>query len=341
MDYESDSSTDSLTALTATTVTLGYASHEPTSDDFSQLGGQPTWPSSQPPSADFATCKCCSNIMPLLLQLNADLPERFPSHERRLYIWGCRKKTCRRKNGSVRSLRGVRKVKHASSDIAQAQENKLEEKKQDIGAALFGGAANPFAANAAANNSSNPFSASASQQASHSNPFAATPAPTSLLEPKPQTMEPSSTTTNDLPQSFASKLRVSSTTDQQLEPPPKAWPSPLSLPKPYPTFHIEAETEYLGPSQANDQTHNYDTLLDTTTSEGGSSSKEDKALYESAHDKTFQTFADTLSQNPEQILRYDFDGRPLLYSSTDPVGRLFSAKGGDEAMSNSLDAKVK
>lgn len=37
-------------------------------------------------------------------------------------------------------------------------------------------------------------------------------------------------------------------------------------------------------------------------------------------DKTFQRFADRLAQNPEQILRYDFEGQPLLYSNKDAVG---------------------
>lgn len=41
-------------------------------------------------------------------------------------------------------------------------------------------------------------------------------------------------------------------------------------------------------------------------------------------DKTFQRFADTVNQNPEQVLRYEFAGHPLLYSKDDAVGKLFS-----------------
>lgn len=64
-------------------------------------------------------------------------------------------------------------------------------------------------------------------------------------------------------------------------------------------------------------------------SEGAAStsaqSSKDDAEAEMTHDKTFQHFADRVSQNDEQILRYEFDGEPLLYSRSDAVGRLFAS----------------
>lgn len=51
-------------------------------------------------------------------------------------------------------------------------------------------------------------------------------------------------------------------------------------------------------------------------------------LFESSMDKTFQKFADRLSQNPEQVLRYELAGTPLLYSTTDAVGKLLTPPSG-------------
>ena len=58
--------------------------------------------------------------------------------------------------------------------------------------------------------------------------------------------------------------------------------------------------------------------------EGAGSKDDEKDAFESTIDKTFQRFADRLAQNPEQVLRYEFGGAPLLYSKSDPVGKLFS-----------------
>ncbi|MGI4794423.1 MAG: programmed cell death 2 domain-containing protein, partial [Janthinobacterium lividum] len=59
-------------------------------------------------------------------------------------------------------------------------------------------------------------------------------------------------------------------------------------------------------------------------SNNNNSAKDDLAA-ESSMDSTFQKFADRLEQNPEQVLRYEFRGSPLLYSKTDAVGKKLAA----------------
>src|SRR5690242_4842601 len=95
------------------------------------------------PSGALAKCKVCNGLLSLLLELSGDLPDHFPGHERRLYIWSCRRKACRRKEGSVRGIRGVRVAKGAAGKAAAKAEKKEvqqeEEKPQPkIGESLFG-----------------------------------------------------------------------------------------------------------------------------------------------------------------------------------------------------------
>ncbi|KAK3720557.1 hypothetical protein LTR37_003606 [Vermiconidia calcicola] len=310
-DYDSDSSAggDDI----ETNVLLGYASKEPTIDDFSQLGGLPTWLDAKTTApGQLSKCKVCNGALSLLLQLNGDLPDRFPSHERRLYVLDCRRKPCRRKNGAIRAFRAVRAsatppaVEEPSGKSTTAADTKPP---ANIGASLFGAKsptpaqANPFASSTFSTPNSNPFSSgqSASAQAMSS----------------AQTAQVA-----DLAETFAQKARISPPS----QPPPPvvtAPPEPWSEdPNPYPSYHVDADKEYLDPtSQLEDVPRN----ARVETNGESSSAADDKALFESAMDKTFQRFADRLEQNPEQVLRYEFAGQPLLYSKGDAVGKLLSS----------------
>src|ERR1700760_2162460 len=104
--------------------------------------------------------------MSLLLQLNGDLPEQFPGHERRLYVFCCKRKTCRRKDGSVRSFRGSRVAKvKAPENKREPSSSQVSSPPVDIGATLFGATAgdkarsNPFFSNAQST-TANPFGSS-------------------------------------------------------------------------------------------------------------------------------------------------------------------------------------
>lgn len=268
--------------------------------------------------------------MVLILQLNADLPSHFPDHERRLYILTCRRKTCRRKEGSVRATRGTRIAESASKPKSKEPEKEKPKPEPtrpsiNLGESLFGAkpsaSGNPFAPG------SNPFSTS-------SNPFAAAGLPTSELAAKPPqdpspTPEPtdSKSPKDNLPKTFASALslnNVHSTPATPTPPPHEPWPT-TSLPTPYPLYYlVDADYEILDkePLPPPPQATIVDDSADPTS--GG---KEDKEVFESTHDTTFQKFADRLSQNPEQVIRYEFRGSPLLYSKTDTVGKIFTDSG--------------
>ena len=65
--------------------------------------------------------------------------------------------------------------------------------------------------------------------------------------------------------------------------------------------------------------------MDIDTSDNSGPGKEDKEVYESSMDTTFQKFADRVGENAEQVLRYEFRGKPLLYSDHDAIGKMLAA----------------
>ncbi|KEF62576.1 uncharacterized protein A1O9_00549 [Exophiala aquamarina CBS 119918] len=315
-DYDSDSS-DNAEDYSTTDVTLGYAATESTGDDISHLGGHSTWLDTQnPPPAALAKCKVCNGYMSLLLQLNADLLQFFPHDERRLHLLCCRKKTCSKKFGSIRAFREVKKREVRDRKEKKPKEPQKEKPQQDLGTALFGGTSPLPTSNAA-----NPFSlAGAGTQPGPANPFASVGSPSTLAAKPPQRPI-------DEPQppveSFTSKLKIGmesqpeGTKDSTIE----RWPESSAFPPPFTSYYLDAYPEELekeDTTNANAEASN----VQYDTEDGGGGTLE-KDTFESSLDKTFQKFSDRVAQNPEQVLRYEFKGEPLLYSGTDNVASRF------------------
>jgi pre-rRNA-processing protein TSR4 len=255
------------------------------------------------------------------------LPKRFPNHERRLYIFVCRQKTCRRKKGSVRALRSVRspEIKTGNAEDgkvttkSKSSSGPSQKQMSNIGESLFSTKSSPSAGNV------NLFSTSASSN-SPPNPFS-----NSILlngnTTKQETVSsirnssPGSRNTSDVLPTFAEKLSLGQTNQSTSTKATEPWPNPDRFPPPYPTYFLDADFESLE-KQPTEQISQRIEIDQTAT--GSEQRGEDKEIFESSLDKTFQKFADRLAQNPEQILRYEFDGAPLLFSSQDSVGEIFS-----------------
>lgn len=300
--------------------------------------------------------------MVLLLQLNAELPKQFPTHERRLYVFSCRRKTCRRKEGSIRAVRGVRASADARPGQAEEEKRVIEKSSaalqtpappappasSGLGESLFGvkpvsgaaaaSGANPFA--------TNPFStaSSASNSNNNKNPFSskpqtngagpAEPKAAAAKPPAPETLEAS---VSALPRTFAETLNLdnpqAAIAAAGPPPPPEPWPQESALPPAYPVSWIsDAEYEVLEPT-ALPKVPQATTVMDVDSGEGsgsGSGGKEDKEVFESTMDSTFQKFADRVGQNPEQVIRYEYGGQPLLYAKGDEVAKALGGDAGGE-----------
>ena len=294
--------------------------------------------------------------MCLLVQLNGDLPEHFEGHERRLYVFACRSKSCRKKAGTVRALRGIRILPTSAEkeregkmtfEIRNSQNPASVKVTSDLGNSLFGarssseGAAHdPFTSTATTLN--NPFAApsppthnsektvNSSSQQPFANPFAASSDShhSHLTSGPPKPAQPAEADvrarrgpgpSSELLLAFAEKARIASPSAEPAR--TTAWPPEAALPKPYPSYHLGADYELLEPTPPPSSKAKMENVEINGPTTGH---HEDTETFESAMDKTFQRFADRLGQNPEQVLRYEFGGAPLLYSKNDAVGKLLA-----------------
>ncbi|KAK5233398.1 hypothetical protein LTR47_005491 [Exophiala xenobiotica] len=321
--YDSDSS-DEDDDYSTTNVTLGYATTEPTGDDISHLGGYPTWlDPDHPPSAALAKCKVCNGYMSLLLQLNADLQQYFPHDERRLHVLCCRKKACSKKIGSLRAFREVRKgeptgKKEKENKTREVVTVEQEQAQPSLGNALFGGTGPAATANRA-----NPFSTSNSNSQPNINPFPSLGSPSTLAAKPPQRTVDEA---QPLTESFADKLKIQSDTKQpptnNAEMSEPSWPDHSQAAPPFSSFYLDAYPEELEKEPVTEmKAESSKTQYDMEDSGSGAAAEKD--TFESTLDKAFQKFSDRIAQNPEQVLRYEFKGEPLLYSGTDSVASRF------------------
>lgn len=302
------------------------------------------------PSGTLAKCKVCNGLLTLLLELNGDLPERFPGHERRLYIWSCRRKACRRKDGSVRAVRGIRLAKGSGSKPkpkAVSRLDKEEVKPQEkpisqLGQSLFG-VKDSATSGAPANPFSNPFS-TGNANSTPANPFSKSsggfsPSTPAIISDPATANGNKDEIDTSLRQTFAEKVRLSL-------PPPAAqptrlhepWPAESAFGPPYPRYYLDAEYEALDAPSTLSIPENARMEIDNGGGEKGG--KEDKDVFESSLDKTFQKFADRVGQNPEQVLRYEYDGKPLLYSDTDAIGKSLAAHSANGSSSSNSKITV-
>ncbi|KAF3906230.1 hypothetical protein ABW20_dc0101886 [Dactylellina cionopaga] len=325
-DYDSDDDVADLEYTTTTTL-LGYAESTPSDDPISHLGGIPTWLDDSMDSR-LAKCLSCNNLMPLLLQLDGNLPNS-PHNARMLYLFGCRSKSCRKKPGSIRAIRGIKSATtlppNPSKEV-KAEPTKPEESKpkSNMGDLIFGSSSSSGA-------HTNPFSTSQVNPFAKSNPFAKEDGVATLTKTFASVASISAPESNPVP--------AKEPKEPTLIGPPSPWPPASEIPQ-YPNFYLDASYEELEPDALTLQAQKLAKTIKMDTSDdmdedltspssskkasaSSSSSKPSKEKeFESAMNAAFLNFQNITSQNPEQVLRYERKGTPLLYSRDDSIGKL-------------------
>ncbi|VEU23352.1 DEKNAAC104603 [Brettanomyces naardenensis] len=282
------------------------------------IGGKPLWlhPES-PPSPDLLVCKNCNSPLRLFLQTNSPLAHTL--YDRIIYIFGCNKPQCRRKKGSVRAIRSLRKDpetmkrreiedKKAANKLKLEQE-KLEakrEKNRKLTQDLFGASSK--------DSGSNPFG---------SNPFASSD--NSFTEPEKEK-------TNEEAEIIASEYLSEVPSASHLRAALKKLE--VKLPS-FPGYILDIDDEFLNPGQqVLEPLPNDITLKEALDSEGRETgiltkmpekinNADAEEMMKSLDDVAFRHFTEIISFNTKQVLRYDIGGVPLLYSTKDDVSKAF------------------
>ena len=269
--------------------------------------------------------------MVLLLQLNAELPDHFPDHARRLYLFACRRAACQQKEGCVRAVRGVCAFAAQDAGIPKEGEEKPREPEKQpakrvltLGEQIFG-ESSLVAATGWANSAPTLASDSRRPLASTSTKPSSSSSKPSKPSPGSSPAAPSAAPAATQPPTFAAALSPPGTAAGPPPPrrPHEPWPAEAAQPPPYPVWWItEALYEVYDATPARAERAELAALqarwapkLDRD--EGRTEGDDDTR----GQDRGFLRFLDRVAHNPEQVIRYQFGGRPLLYSHADAVGR--------------------
>lgn len=328
MDYSSD---DEPVDAPKSRVLLGFADvpfedeEEPPTIEDTFIGGEPIWLNGVPPRPEDTQCGC-GKQMALLLQAFAPLPHK--PYDRVIYVFACRDTaSCLKKRDSVRALRGVWRDQERMAAVRAAEEEALlreldrklrlenEHKMQfELTQDLFGTLGSASA--------ENPFGAGS--------PFGGE----TLLEKAKETLlEKAKETLGEAKDGDKTK-RVSSA-----EPRPGTYADVALRAKPaqrrpsvqtqsapakaYPGYFVNVEKEVIR-KRADPELAKYKHLIEETDDDGTLdelANPQVSKVSQMLDDKYFEHFSTVVGHNPLQVLRYDLDGEPLLYSGKDDVAR--------------------
>lgn len=341
MSYDSDAESVSEFPVTTNTL-LGYVDLEITEDEpiYAQdsfIGGQPIpMDKGSPLPFELVHCKVCQKPMRLLTQCSASLPDTW--YDRNLYVFICIESNCRRRKGSVRAIRGVKKDPIVMKQREEEEKNKAEELKQKEEKKLAKDeetknlVQNLFGADSKESASNNPFAAASNPFGG--NPFGKKENPFDMKDMATAAASPSFAEAAKQEQKESSSSKPSKITDRITK------TAGVKLPE-FKGYLLYFETEKLDPSKQvlppipeNLKLDEEGGVIDDSASADNVKSanlpkinpeknKESEEIAKLYDDQTFQNFTRVLSYNTTQVVRYEPNGSPILYSSKDEVSTIF------------------
>ncbi|KAJ2064795.1 hypothetical protein GGI17_000771 [Coemansia sp. S146] len=349
------------TQRTTEQVALGYSGGEMDGSDDNdpfacKLGGRPVWLDSSSPLPDHASvvCEQCGSEMAMLIQTYVPLSDS--AYDRVLYVWACNRRACAGKTGAAKAIRShLLNKEYALKLVKRSKPTAKRAPKGDEAplAALGSSMLSSTGAGAAQFDFGSVWRTGASAVSTTGRAglftgpiFGAKDDATPLCEseaaesheiaPEPHTtgtrLEKPSSCLNTLSTSQNTPLDVpSSVVLERVE-----WPqSDIRLPPQYLEFDREQLSKDFIPERYQEE---IEQALEAAFGDSGGKSKGkgkrptdpssewadekyERATRPKGTDAAFERFSRIVSQNPEQVVRYQFGGRPLLYTMQDNTAR--------------------
>ncbi|KAL1917565.1 uncharacterized protein VTP21DRAFT_3958 [Calcarisporiella thermophila] len=307
----------------------GPADEDEVDAQVTKIGGKPNWLlPGQAPSGNIIICDYCGNAIFLLLQ--AYVPLENSVYDRVIYVWGCNRKQCMRRDRSFRVLRAHRMDEEYAQQLARKEKEKAKKAEAKSATGVLGAGFNfgdvwntTKDEEVILNNNPSPENASTSSGLSEN---------TSVTKEDTTNKEGDVSSLNmsqdqEIAGAFKQQLNIQSEPPQADKLP---WPSTFPA---FPSFYLYISEEVL------DETFDYTGFDESKYSQYYSIQEEvgeeeaeegatwtgevyEKTTLPNGMDKGFKKFAERVAEWPEQCVRYDKGSTPLFYSNSDQVASL-------------------
>ncbi|KAJ2026349.1 hypothetical protein IWW57_003067 [Coemansia sp. S610] len=336
------------TQRTVEPVALGYSGGEmegsEEKDPFTcKLGGMPVWLDTSSPLPDHASAMCeqCGSEMVMLVQTYVPLSDS--AYDRVLYVWACNRRACTGKAGAAKATRAHLLNKEYALKLVKRNKSATKRPPKSDEVALGGSASSRMSAGAALFDFGSVWRTGASTVSTtgraglFTGPIFGAKDADKWRESTPETCTAADVQLENVGSRFDALTIAQSTplgTASDAVQKRVEWPkSDTCLPPQYLEFDREqlvkdctseryqAEIEQALEAAFGDSGSKGKGKRPSDSSSEWADEKYERATRPKGTDAAFERFASIVSQNPEQVMRYQYGGRPLLYTMQDNTAR--------------------
>ncbi|KAI0321022.1 programmed cell death protein 2 [Amylostereum chailletii] len=252
---------------------------------------------------DSSHCKRCREPMELLVQMWC--PFEDSPYDRALYVWGCAKSACQRREGSVRAWRGLRYNEKFAAKL-QRKRTRTASKQENIALPAPPSRSNPFAVrgmNVAVTPS--PFGLGSEVFGGLAPPTTAVPAEievSTLASDSNDGADDSDAESDSSTSSMIIALASTTLSDSDWEKAPS-----------YPPLYLSTASEYLQP-QKKPKAPTAEDIVSEEEQRAGEPWAAEQYENSLETDPVFDRFNERVSAEAEQCVRYELGGAPLPFA---------------------------